>query len=86
MARWKFWGVIRELVMLDERNERNRLVEEFSSEYFLTLRNLQDKCLNYELSLFISDWITWFFIVPTTNFNNIHTSPLSYTYDMLKSA
>ena len=40
MAWWKFRGVIQELAMLDERNERNMLVE-ISSEWLLTLRNLQ---------------------------------------------
>ena len=28
---------------------------------------------------------TWFFIVSTTNFDNIHTSPLSHSQNMLKS-
>jgi hypothetical protein len=38
--------VIRELAMLDERNERNMLVEGFLNEEFPTLRNLQGKNLS----------------------------------------
>lgn len=33
--------MIREFAMLDERNERNMLVEVILSEEFLTLRNLE---------------------------------------------
>jgi hypothetical protein len=32
VARWEFGGVIRELDMLDERNERKMLVEAISRE------------------------------------------------------
>ena len=93
---WKFQEVIRELVLLVERNERKMLVVEgISSEVllFLTLRNLQKRnresinelCFIYLAFFFFGILYTWFFIVSTTNFNNIHTSPLSHSQDMLKS-
>ena len=62
------------------------VVEGISSEVllFLTLRNLQrNRSVPYLLAFF--GFNTWFFIVSTTNFDNIHTSPMSHSQNMLKS-